>query len=212
MNGPETIIGIVLAGGRSRRMGGGDKCLLPLAGRPLLAHVIERLKPQFSELIVNANGDPARFSGFGLPVVADRLGDHAGPLAGIQSGLEWTRANRPKCRYVTTAASDTPFLPADLVSRCRAAIDEDNPQLVVARTEDGLHPTFGLWPVSLASHLAESIRAGDRKVSDWVRSRRAKEVMFQAIEAANRKIDPFFNINRPDDLDAAEAFLQASVT
>jgi len=98
------------------------------------------------------------------------------------------------------------------VSRCRAAIDEDNPQLVVARTEDGLHPTFGLWPVSLASHLAESIRAGDRKVSDWVRSRRAKEVMFQAIEAANRKIDPFFNINRPDDLDAAEAFLQASVT
>ena len=134
-----------------------DRCLLPLAGKPLLAHVIERLKPQVSELIVNANGDPARFSGFGLPVVSDRLGDHAGPLAGIQSGLEWTRANRPKCRYVTTAASDTPFLPADLVSRCRAAIDEDNPQLVVARTEEGRHPTFGLWPVSLASHLAESI-------------------------------------------------------
>jgi molybdopterin-guanine dinucleotide biosynthesis protein A len=96
MQRPDGIIGIVLAGGKSSRMGGGDKCLLPLAGRPILAHVIERLKPQVAELIVSANGDPARFSAFGLPVVGDRVGGYAGPLAGTLAGLEWARTNRPR--------------------------------------------------------------------------------------------------------------------
>jgi molybdenum cofactor guanylyltransferase len=140
-------------------MGGGDKCLLPLAGRPLLAHVVERLRPQVSDLVISANGDPARFSAFGLPVVEDRLDGYAGPLAGIEAGIEWARANRPK----------TPFLPIDLVRRFRAAIAE------------------------------------------WVRQHQAAEVMFPAVEAGGRTIDPFFNINRPDELAAAEAFLQASI-
>ena len=111
MTASEPVVGILLAGGRSSRMGGGDKCLLPLAGRPILAHVIERLKPQVAELIISANGDPARFSAFGLPVVEDRLGGYIGPLAGVLAGLEWTRTNRPECRFAITAASDTPFLP-----------------------------------------------------------------------------------------------------
>jgi len=210
MTRAHAIVGIVLAGGRSSRMGGGDKCLLPLAGRPLLAHVIERLAPQVSEVIINANGDQARFLPYGLPVAEDRFGGYVGPLAGIHSGLEWARANRPPCRYAITTASDTPFLPAELVGRFRAAIDEDDPKLVVARSNQGLHPTFGLWPVSLTQDLASSLKAGDRKVSDWVRQHHAEEVMFPALEAGNLKIDPFFNINRPDDLAAAEAFLQAT--
>jgi molybdenum cofactor guanylyltransferase len=209
MNAREPIVGVLLAGGRSSRMGGGDKCLLPLAGRPILAHVIERLKSQLSDLIVSANGDPARFASFRLPVVEDRLGDFAGPLAGIHAGLEWTRANRPRSRFVITAASDTPFLPADLVSRFRAAIGQSQPKLLVARSQAGLHPTFGLWPVSLADALADSLKTGARKVTDWVRQHQAEEVTFPEVEVGGRKIDPFFNINRQDDLMAAEAFLEA---
>ncbi len=124
MNAREHSVGILLAGGKSSRMGSGDKCLLPLGGRPILAHVIERLKPQVAELIINANGDPARFSDFGLPVVADRLGGYAGPLAGVVAGLEWTRTNRPQSRFAITAASDTPFLPLDLVDRLWSASGE----------------------------------------------------------------------------------------
>lgn len=149
-------------------MGGGDKCLLSLGGRPLLAHVIERLRPQVLDLIISANGDPTRFSIFGLPVVEDRLGDYAGPLAGVHAGLEWARTHRPNCRYVITAASDTPFLPANLVSRLRAVIDEEKPKPIVARSEAGLHPVFGLWPVALAADLEDSLRTGAGKVSDWV--------------------------------------------
>ena len=172
--------------------------------------MIERLRPQLSELIISANGDRARFSPFGLPVVEDRLGDHAGPLAGVHAGLERVRANRSESRFVIPAASDTPFLPTDLVSRFREAIGQSQPKLLVARSKEGLHPTFGLWPVSLGAALSDSLEAGDRKASDWVRQHQTEDVMFPQIEAGGRSIDPFFNINRPDELIAAEAFLQAS--
>ncbi|MGH6824476.1 molybdenum cofactor guanylyltransferase MobA [Methyloceanibacter sp.] len=210
MKARHPVVGIVLAGGKSSRMGGGDKCLLPLAGRPILAHVVERLKPQVAELIISANGDPARFSAFGLPVVEDRLGNHAGPLAGILAGLEWARINRPESRFVVTAASDTPFLPADLADRLWSAIGEGGPDLAVARSADGMHPVFGLWAVALAPDLEASLMSGDRKVSDLVRQHQAKEVMFPAMKIRSRIIDPFFNVNRPDELDAAEAFLRTS--
>ncbi len=210
MKAREHVVGILLAGGKSSRMGGGDKCLLPLAGRPILAHVIERLKPQVAELIISANGDPARFSAFGLPVVEDRLGFYAGPLAGILAGLEWARTNRPESRFAITAASDTPFLPADLVDRLRSASGEGEANLVVARSAEGMHPVFGLWPVTLAPDLEASLMSGDRKVSDWVRQHQAREVMFPPVKIEGRTIDPFFNVNRPDELAAAEAFLQTS--
>ena len=116
---PEIVVGVLLAGGRSSRMGGGDKCLLPLAGRPILAHIIDRLIPQVSDLIINANGDLARFSAFGLPVIADRLGGHAGPLAGVHAGIAWARANRPESQFVITAATDTPFFPTNFLGRKR---------------------------------------------------------------------------------------------
>jgi molybdopterin-guanine dinucleotide biosynthesis protein A len=210
MNAREHAVGIILAGGKSSRMGGGDKCLLPLGGRPILAHVIESLKPQVAELIISANGDPTRFSAFGLPVVADRLGFYAGPLAGILAGLEWTRTNRPESRFVITAASDTPFLPLDLARRLRLAGGKGEPNLAVARSAEGIHPVFGLWPVTLAPDLEASLMTGERKVSEWVRQHQATEVMFPPLEIGGRTIDPFFNVNAPDELDAAEAFLQAS--
>ena len=124
--------------------------------------------------------------------------------------LNRARTHRPNCRYVITAASDTPFLPANLVSRLRAVIGEEKPKPIVARSEAGLHPVFGLWPVALAADLEDSLRTGAGKVSDWVRQRYAEELVFPAVEAGGRNIDPFFNINRPDELATAEAFLRAS--
>ena len=179
---PEGVIGVVLAGGKSSRMGGGHKALLPLGGRPLLAHVIERLAPQVAEIVLNANDDPARFALFGLPLVPDRLADQMGPLAGIHAGLAWAEANRPKSRFVITVAADTPFFPTHLVSRLCAATDKANPTLVVARSESGVHPVFGLWPVLLAPHLEDSLRSGARKALDFVTAHQAKEVTFPPVE------------------------------
>jgi molybdopterin-guanine dinucleotide biosynthesis protein A len=210
MQMPEGVIGVVLAGGKSSRMGGGDKALLQLGGRPMLAHVLERLAPQVAEIVLNANDDPARFAAFGLPHVPDRLAGQMGPLAGIHAGLAWAEANRPESRFVITVAADTPFFPTDLVSRLCAATDKANPRLVVARSESGVHPVFGLWPVSLAPHLEASLGRGGRKALDFVTAHRAKEVTFPPVKIGGSAVDPFFNINRPEDLAEAEALLRAT--
>ena len=152
------VAGVILAGGLARRMGGGDKALLELAGRPLLAHVIERLAPQVDELVLNANGDPARFAQFGLPVVPDTVEGFAGPLAGVLAGMRWAAARGHQ--DVASAAGDTPFFPTDLVARLQAARG-DQP-ICMAATRDperGLseHPTFALWPVRLADDLEKSL-------------------------------------------------------
>jgi len=202
-------VGVLLAGGKSSRMGGADKSLLPLAGRPILAHVIARLGPQVAALVIVANGDLSRFAGFGLPVVADRVPGHAGPLAGIHAGIAWAKANRPDAPFVISAAADTPFLPTDLVDRFRKECGEDGETLAVARSEAGLHPVFGLWPVSLAADLEAALGRGEFKAQDWVRAHGAGEVLFPAVRIGGRDIDPFFNINRPADLAAAEALLSA---
>ena len=210
MQRPDGIIGIVLAGGKSSRMGGGDKALLPLGGRLLLGHVVARLRPQVAEIALNANDDPGRFAAFGLPLVADRLHGQMGPLAGVHAGLTWAKAHRSGSRFVITVAADTPFFPADLVSRLCAATSVTDPKLVVARSERGVHPVFGLWPVSLAPRLEDSLRCGARKALDFVAAQQAKEVAFPPIEIGGRAVDPFFNINRPEDLTEAEALLSAT--
>jgi molybdenum cofactor guanylyltransferase len=110
-------VGLLLAGGLSRRMSGGDKSLRLLAGRPLLQHVVDRLRPQVDGLVLNAHGDPDRFAGFDLPVVADSIPDFAGPLAGVLAGLDWAAENRPDCSFIVSVATDAPFLPEDLVNR-----------------------------------------------------------------------------------------------
>src|SRR5262245_49607248 len=120
----DSITGVILAGGQSRRMGGVAKGLLALGGRPVLANVIERLAPQVGRMVINANGDPERFAGFGLPVVADTMADYPGPLAGVLAGMRWAQANAPAARWIATAAGDAPLLPTDLVARCLAALRE----------------------------------------------------------------------------------------
>jgi molybdopterin-guanine dinucleotide biosynthesis protein A len=202
------VAGLVLAGGQSRRMGGGDKGLRRLGGRTLLGHVVERLRPQVAALVISANGDPARFAGFGLPVVADSVPDFAGPLAGVLAGLDWAAAHRPDLSHVASVATDAPFLPRDLVSRLVAALTEAEADLACAASGGRVHPVFGLWPVRLKEDLRGAL-AGDRirKVDRWTARHKLVIVSF-----ADRPVDPFFNANRPADLDAAAALLAAVET
>lgn len=196
------MVGVLLAGGQSRRMGGGDKCLRDLAGRPILAHVIERAAPQVDRLILNANGDPGRFAAFGLPVVPDGIGDYAGPLAGVLTGLDWAADHAPECPWVATFATDAPFLPTDLVARLSAAVEGEGADLACARSAGRDHPVFGLWPVRLRDELRSAMADGVRKVDVWTGRFR-----LAVAEFAVEPIDPFFNANRPDDLAEAERLI-----
>src|SRR5262245_16339812 len=157
------VTGLLLAGGLSRRMGGGDKCLRPLAGKPMLAHVIDRLRPQVGALVLNANGDPARFAPYGLPVVADPIEGFAGPLAGVLAGLQWSAAHLPKARWIASVSTDAPFLPADLVPRFLAAVEGRPETIALAASGGALHPVIGLWPAALAGDLEGALRQGVRK-------------------------------------------------
>lgn len=200
------VVGLLLAGGRSRRMGGGDKALRELGGRTFLARIVERLRPQVAALVLNANGDPARFAAYSLPIVADSVPDFAGPLAGILAGLDWAAAHRPDCRYVASVATDAPFLPPDLVSRLAAALDEAGADLACAVSGGRPHPVFGLWPVRLREDLRAAVcDEGVRKVDLWTARHRLVAVPF-----CDRPVDPFFNANRPEDLERA-ALLAVSV-
>jgi molybdopterin-guanine dinucleotide biosynthesis protein A len=201
------LAGVLLAGGQSRRMGGGDKCLRPLAGRPLLAHVIERVRPQVGPLVLNANGDPARFAALGLPVAADVVEGFAGPLAGVLTGLEWAAVHAPDCTHVASFACDAPFLPTDLVARLTAAVAEKDADLACAASRGRSHPVFGLWPVRLAGALRTAIVEGEvRKVDVWTARYRLVTVDFPMLETPAGPLDPFFNANHPDDLATAERF------
>ena len=200
------LVGLLLAGGQSRRMGGGDKTLRSLGGIPLLEHVIERLRPQVDTLVLNANGDPSRFAKFGLPVVADSVLGFAGPLAGVLAGLEWAAAHRADCPFVVSVATDAPFLPPDLISRFIEAIERDAADLACAASDGRSHPVFGLWPVRLRNDLRRAVvEEGIRKVDQWTARHRLVTVSFLI-----DPIDPFFNANRPEDLATAEALLAAA--
>jgi molybdopterin-guanine dinucleotide biosynthesis protein A len=199
------VLGLLLAGGRSERMGGDDKCLVELGGRPLLAHAIERLRPQVGSLVLNANGDARRFARFDLPVVADTVTGFAGPLAGILAGMLFARDHRPGIRYVATAATDSPFFPGDLVARLSAAMDGS--EVAIARCRGRGYPVFGLFPVGLAGDLAEFLAASSNlAVMAWIDRHAAQAVEFEAPGGAP---DPFINVNTPDDLAAAEALIQS---
>ena len=206
MSSTAPVVGILLAGGKSSRMGGGDKCLRPLGGRPILAHIIERLRPQVSDIIVNANGDLGRFATFGLRVVEDSVAGYAGPLAGVQAGLGWIRNNRPDIAYGVTVATDTPFFPTDLVQRFLAERG-DRPALAVASSAAGMHPVIGLWPVALADDIEDALRRGMHRVGAFTERHGAIEVHFPPVTIGGAEIDPFFNINRPEDLAEAEALM-----
>ncbi|MDH3700152.1 MAG: molybdenum cofactor guanylyltransferase MobA [Alphaproteobacteria bacterium] len=197
------IAGVVLAGGLARRMGGGDKCLRLLAGRPLLGHIVERVRPQVGVLAINANGDPERFADFGLPVVADSIDGFAGPLAGVLAGMEWAVEAAPDCSWLASFPGDSPFLPRDLVARFVEAIERDGADMACAASNGRAHPVAGLWPVRLVADLRRAMVEEEiRKVDIWTARYRLATVNFDA-----DPIDPFFNANRPDDLSLAEQML-----
>jgi molybdopterin-guanine dinucleotide biosynthesis protein A len=194
----------LLAGGQGLRMAadgqGGDKPLRLLSGRTLLDHAIARVRPQVDAMVLNANGDPARFAALGLPVVADDVPDHPGPLAGILAGLRW--AGRMGATDVLSVATDTPFLPTDLVVRLQAARTEAGVTLACAGSGGWTHPVIGLWPVELADRLEADLRRGMRKIDAWTAQFGVATADFSTVP-----FDPFFNVNRPEDLAAAEGFL-----
>jgi molybdenum cofactor guanylyltransferase len=192
--------GVLLAGGLARRMGGGDKPMRQIAGRTILARVIARLKPQCDGLILNANGDPARFAAFGLPVIPDSVADLPGPLAGILASLDWAAASRPEVSWVLSAAADCPFLPRDLVARLHRARADENAQLAVAASDGQSHPVIGLWSVGLREELRHALVVEDvRKIDRWTARYRLATVTWPVDD-----LDPFFNANTVDDIAAAE--------
>jgi molybdopterin-guanine dinucleotide biosynthesis protein A len=197
----EPVAGVILAGGLARRMGGGDKGLIRLGGKAILDHVIDRLKPQTEALIINANGEASRFAAYGLPVVADSIEGSAGPLAGVLAGLDW--AAERGFSHIVTAATDTPFFPRDLVARLRAAVMREGADLAVAASQGRQHPVFGWWPCGLREDLRRAVgEEGVRKVDEWTVRHRLAVAEFEA-----RHYDPFFNANRPEDLNEAEKIL-----
>jgi len=205
MNSDKNIAGVVLAGGLARRMGGGDKTLLDLGGKPILAHVLARLWPQVSQVILNANGDIDRFSEFDLPVVTDSISDFAGPLAGVLAGMDWAAKNG--FSRIVTVAGDTPFFPEQLVMALGLGMESEQTPLamaVSAHQTRGLdrHPTFGIWDVGLRENLRAALDGGVRKVVQWTMPTGCANVFFDGFAD-----DPFFNINTPDDLARAKEIL-----
>ena len=191
--------GLVLAGGLARRMGGGDKALIRIGSETILQRALARLTPQVNGLVLNANGDPARFAKFGLPVVADSVPDFAGPLAGILAGLDWVAANRPDIDWVVSVPGDCPFLPRDLVARLHHARRAENKPLACAHSGDWRHPVVGVWPVALREDLRHAITMEDlRKIEVWT----ARHGVALA-DWPTAPVDPFFNVNTPGDVEMA---------
>jgi len=195
------IAGVILAGGRSRRLGGGDKCLLPFGDGTILAAVITALRPQTSALLINSNSDPALFLDTGLQVRADKLPGRLGPLAGIHTALLWAREIGADA--VLTAPADTPFLPSDLVARLADAYDAGH--AAIAASDSNLHPVIGLWPSALAEPLQDALADGIYRVRAWLDRISYKIVTFEA-----GAIDPFWNINTPEELQRARAMVSAA--
>lgn len=198
------VVGLLLAGGQSRRMGGGDKALRPFGGGTLLDRVITRLRPQVDALVLNANGDPTRFARFGLPVVSDSIPGFAGPLAGVLAGLDWAASQRPACPFIVSVATDAPFLPTDLVARLTEGLAAAGADLACAASDGRAHPVFGLWPVRLREDLRRAVvEEAVRKVDLWTGRHSVVTVPF-----SDTPVDPFFNANRPEDFEAAATLLR----
>lgn len=205
---PNTIGGVLLAGGMSRRMGGVEKALMTLDGEPLVVRAAERMAPQVASLILNANGDPARFARLSLTIVPDRTPDRPGPLAGILTALDWFRENAPGMTAVASLPADTPFVPHDLVARLREALTS-NPSapVAVAQSRGRRHPVIALWTHGAAEGIRAALERGDRKAEAMIDRLGAVAVPFADIEIAGRTVDPFFNINTPDDFGIAQEIL-----
>lgn len=219
MTEPMRLCGVLLAGGQSRRMGGGDKCLRDLAGETVLARIIARIRPQVDDLVLNANGDTDRFADYGLQVVPDAIGDFAGPLAGVLTGMEWAAEHKLETggggtagpavsgfTHILTVPTDAPFLPRDLADRLAAPIRAGKADMTCAASEGRSHPVVGIWPISLSGDLRRAMEDEDiRKVDRWTARYRLSEVPF-----TTEPFDPFFNMNRPEDARQAAEYAALS--
>jgi molybdenum cofactor guanylyltransferase len=209
----QPLVGVILAGGLSRRMfaaervGQGDKGLLALGATSMLGHVIARLRPQVHAVVLNANGDPARFEAFGLPVIADTVEGFVGPLAGVLAGLRWARAHVPAAEHVVTVSADAPFLPGDVVARLGAAARAAPGQIAIAQSDGELHPVIGYWPVQHADDLEAALRGGVRKVLRWTDTHGTLPVDFSMLRIGGETVDPFFNANTPEELATARRLM-----
>jgi molybdopterin-guanine dinucleotide biosynthesis protein A len=202
---PDTL-GLVLAGGLARRLGGGDKARLRVGGLAILDRVLARLRGQCAAVVINANGDPARFADTGAAVVPDGIGGFIGPLAGVLAGMDWAATHRPELAFIVSAPGDCPFLPADLVSRLHAACRAQARPLACARSGGRRHPVVGLWPVALREDLRRALaEEGVRKIEDWT----GRHGVALA-DWPDGPVDPFFNVNTPEDLAEAERLAAAA--
>jgi molybdenum cofactor guanylyltransferase len=201
------IVGVLLSGGQSRRMGGGDKALRDLGGQPMLMHAIDRLRPQVGPLVINANGDPARFAAFGLPIAPDTIDGFVGPLAGVLAGMLWAKTNAPRARWIATVSTDAPFLPHDLVMRLTQSVSNQPEAIAIAQSGGEVHPVIGLWPVAHASDLEQALRNGVRKVLAWTDRHGTVAVDFPFQAVGDDSVDPFFNANHPEELELARRLL-----
>ncbi len=200
MTGFPPTLGLVLAGGKARRMGGGDKALIRIGGKTILERVLGRLKPACTRIVLNANGDPARFAPFGLPVVADSVPDFAGPLAGILAGLDWAAANAPAIEWMASVPGDCPFLPADVVARLHQVRAAQDKPLACAQSGDWRHPVVGLWPMHLRDDLRRAVVDEHlHKIEVWTARHGVAIARWP-----DKPVDPFFNVNTPEDVAAAE--------
>ncbi len=199
-------VGVILAGGRARRMGGGDKCQLLLDDKTLLHWVVDRVRPQVAGLMLNANGDHRRFVAEQLPVRADVVPGFAGPLAGILTGMVWAGEQFPETEWLLSLAADTPFLPPDLAQRLLERARQEQAKVVLAASGGRVHPVIGLWHCALRDDLCRALQdEGLRTVMQWVERQRWSVVDFSTDDGDAADPDPFFNINRPEDLEAARA-------
>jgi molybdenum cofactor guanylyltransferase len=199
VSNPPTL-GLVLAGGLARRMGGGDKARIRVGGATILERVLACLKAQCARVVINANGDPARFADTGLPVVPDSVPDFAGPLAGILAGLDWAAAHAPHIEWLLSAPGDCPFLPKDLLERLHEARLAARTPLACARSGEWRHPVVALWPVALREDLRRALTAeGLHKIEIWT-ARHGVAIADWPVDP----FDPFFNVNTPDDAARAE--------
>jgi molybdopterin-guanine dinucleotide biosynthesis protein A len=209
------ILGVILAGGRSRRFGDGDKGFADLNGLPVLAHVIDRFRPQVPRLILNANGDVDRFKGFGLDIVTDSEHPEQGPLSGILAALDWARRQPEVYTKVATVSTDVPFLPPDLVARLEAESGAKNGakngnRVAIAMSAGRRHPTIALWPLAVRDAIADALARQALGVNALAFALNAVAVAFPMRDIEYQAIDPFFNVNTPDDLATARALIAKS--
>lgn len=200
MPSTDHILGVILAGGRSQRFGGGDKTLAEIDGRPILSRVIARFRPQVGRLILSVNGDAQRFAGFDIETITDGESPESGPLSGILAAMDWAREHDPGTRLIATVSGDVPFLPPDLVQRLDATRKEG---VAIAESAGRRHPTIAIWPTTVRQSIADALARGARGVDRLATDLDAVAVSFPMGDSSGMEIDPFFNVNTRDDLETA---------